>query len=614
MAPEYYAFAPLYPGFLSRDASVRTMSGDFKLSDAFHSVSFSDVDLEIWASRLLTDIENLLQPGQVKRAGSSCRELLNQLVEIKEQLAGAISIQMLPLRENGQPFSEDLREQIKDRLKRSLTDGYDIDAAAVCRLTFQANQNCRLTAVSENQMAGTQTVVSKAENGKEELLMVFTNAFRGKSIPFQMNLVFPELEYDIEKDENGYESSKWLRFVEPLRLTGNTGVYHLDSRINLPNPVRVCPQAPQPESHYCEIRMEENHIGWDYNLEIQSDCREQDTFYIRVEFESIDLLKKNDVQRDLFDALAEYTMNRETLWQALSENEESDSDYQKAYESLVSMAQEIPALWENWLSDKKMKKRLQQAQTVQAFSCMAERETGTEREESTEEIHFRLTPTQEGIDFLKQFGLENPYIKVLQFNPDTDQMELRFVMKNLPLFSCAQAKPTVKMIRNQNLLTGEDVTLTVREDFIYETQTVSLPLLPVSGEYTSVYKIATVSCSTITQEVMEQAVEHIYQAFNLDNYYLVVGLSVFYYYGLDMGKEQPRVVLPVTLIPSAGTVDDAGSSAPFIKALGENIYQWYQETQPSTNACGLLFDITIYEKTGKKRLLHFSNLEVDIVQ
>lgn len=635
-APEYYALSPLYQGFLSRSATVRMLSEELVFSDTFSSVNFSDVDMELWANQFLEDVEALLLSGQVKKAGIQCRDDLDALINAKEQLAQAIAGQLLSLRQKGADAGPELKERVTDRLKRSLKDGYFTDVAAVCKLCFQTQEDerIRLTVVAQNDMEGTQAAAGKAESQKEEIELFFTNTFTGKSIPFQTDILFTELENDIEKDIDGYESSKWLRFVEPIRLMRENGGqgYDLESEIDLPNPLKICPQPPVLQEHICEMDLiceEENvpdrslantKIGWDYSLMIKYLYREQDTFFIRVEFESIAALQRYAIRRDLFDVLAEYSLTRDRLWRAISEEAGDSVKYINAYESFTNIVCEAAQVWESWVSynQEENKDKAEEAivaynmaeETEIAYSCMAE---GIQ---TAEGISFRITHTKEGMDFIERFGLEGrePYMEAVSSDSKTEEVEIRFVMQQLPLFSCAQARPSVKIIRNQNLLTGKDKSfgLVVRKDFIYRTQEVSLPVLPVTGEYTKEYRIAAIPAHTITQEVIKQAVSALYTALQLDYGNLMAELSAAYYYGLDTGREQPRVLLPITLIPCRDTLDAEGSSTTFIEDLTDNIYQWYQEMRPVVNVCGLLFDVKIYLMSSQKKLLHFSNLSVSM--
>ncbi len=625
-APEYYALSPLYQGFLSRSAAVRALSEEFLLSDSFVSVNFSDVDIELWANQFLEDIETLLISGQVKKAGICCRLELDALVKAKERLACAIAEQLCSLREDGEDADPELKERVGDRLKRSLKDGYASEIAAECQLCFltQDNKRCRLTAVLQNDMAGTQGAAGKAESQKEKMALFFTNTSMAKSTPLKTDILFTELEYDIEMDADGYESSKWLRFIEPVRLERKTNgcMRDLESEIDLPNPLKACPRPPALQGHTCEMNMaggeEETanasmtdmEIRWDYSLDLKCLYREQDTLWIRVEFESISVLQNYAMQRDLFDVLAEYSLARDRLFRAVSQEAGESAAYIKAYGSFVDIVCEASKVWGDWTAKNHNRREKRAREEGIFYSCMVE------GARSPEGVSLFLTHTGEGLDFIERFGLKGrePYIEAVNFDPATGELEMKLVMKKLPLFSCAQAKPSVKIIRNQNLLTGRDgdITLAVSEAFIYQTQEVSLPILPVAGEYTREYKIAVIAARTITEEVMKQAVWAVYSALQLDQGNLMAELSAEYYYGLNAGQEQPRVLLPITLIPCIETVDMQGSPVSFIENLTDNLYQWYQEMQPVTNACGLLFDIKIYQKNNQKLLLHFSGLNVGI--
>lgn len=636
-APEYYALSPLYQGFISRMAAVRMLSEELVLSDTFSSVSFSDVDMELWANQFLEDIEALLLSGPVKKACLKCRKILDALVKAKERLAMAIASQLLSLRQEGTKAEPELTEMVTDRLKRSLKDGYSTDVAAVCKLCFrtQEDERCRLTVAAQNAMEGTQTTVGKAESKKEELALFFTNTFTGKSIPFKTDILFTELEYDIEKEIDGYESSKWLRFVEPvrsMRTSGGSG-YDLESEIDLPNPLKICPQPPVLQGHSCEMdivseeedvlyqSLTDAKIGWDYSLALKYLYREQDTFLIRVEFESIAALQGYALRRDLFDVLAEYSLTRDRLWKAVSEEAGDSIKYLNAYESFTNIVCEAAEVWESWVLDNQDKNEVEK-ETAEADVSDADKMTElvysctAEGVQTAEGIRFRITHTKEGLDFIERLGLEGrePYMEAVASDFKTGETKLRFVMRQLPLFACAQAKPSVKIIRNRNLLTGKDknLNLVVRKDFIYQTQEVSLPVLPVTGEYTKEYRIAAIPAHTITKETISQAVSALYSALQLDHGNLMAELSAAYYYGLDIGRDRPRVLLPITLIPCTDTLDAEGSPASFIENLTDNLYQWYQERQPVTNACGFLFDVKIYLGNSQKLLLHFSDLSVSL--
>ncbi len=640
-APEFYALRPLYHGFLSRQALVRTLFIDYTFSEEWQSVSVPDTDMEIWVKHFLEDIEALLLPGQVQKAGKNCREQLDMLAAAKGRLSDAIALQMTPLRQGAPEAPEDLKKYMADRLKRSLTNGYGTDIAARCRLVFSAGRDCRLSALADNHMEGTQTTVGKAVSRKEDLYLFFTNRFSGKSIPLETDLIFPELEYDILEDE-GYESSHWLKFIEPITPDSKETEHScLTSQLPLPNPLKECPQAPVLNAHSFEIGLFEDDafgnrlfvkkiseigqpvnevsqpgllgemgsstaiIGWNYSLSLRCCYREQDVFSIRIVFEEANSPRDRADKQDLFDVLAEYSIARDSLWEALWEEDGKEPEYGNAYASFTSLTEHAADVWEDWVETTRQPEKNIKAGQYMAYSCTAE------GRHTADGIQFTIVSTKEGEAFLRALNLPDPAFELAEKGKEGEILTLRFKMTGLPLFQCAQAVPSVKIIRNQNLLSTGSITFPTREEFIYRTQEVSLPCLSVSGEYTQEMTVASISAAHISEVEMAQAVSDVFTALHLQNTNLMAEFGISYFYGLNAGKTQPRVVLPVTLIPCGDTTDQSGNSEAFIQEIAGNVYGWYQEVKPDGNACGIMFDVSVYLKRNRRKLLHFTRVCVE---
>lgn len=609
-APEFYALRPLYHGAISRSANIRELKTDRIFGTQWNCVGISGVDMERWAMDFLGDIEALLLPGQIKRAGTLCRGALERLVEAKGRLAEAISQQMAPIRENGRRAGRELKGKVCDRLKRSLTDGYRMDIAACFMLEMETKEFCRLTAAAGAGMKDSQVTAGKAETGNHELYLFFTNNFQKKGIPLEVDLSLQELEYEIKKDGE-YESSSWLKFLEPIELPV------IKSQVDLPNPLKSCPCTPVLEMHDCKVSFmeagngEEKHpelaelkAGWEYGLDLRCRCWEQDVLYIRVVFESLSHLKARAAGFDLFDVLAEYSFAQAALREALSGPD--SLTYQNAFYSFVELAEHAAQVWEDWVRGGS---RLMAGRCLgqgQAYTCTAQ---GTMTENG---LCFELVSTEEGRTFLEQNEIPVPTLEVLGNPKPGEEAQLHFAMKQLPLYQCAQAEPNVKIVRNQNLLFDRKAQryLPVNEDFIYRTQPVSLPALPVTGEYAGEYVLGTVKAERMGQAQMEQVISLLFDALILESEHLMISFSVSYYYGLTHKKENPRVLLPVTLVPLTETVGPSGTSAGVQKSLAENLYAWYGEINPDTNCSGMLFDLKVYKKRGRKQLLHFSRLNI----
>lgn len=389
--------------------------------------------------------------------------------------------------------------------------------------------------------------------------------------------------------------------------------WDLGSALDLPNPLRECPQPPMLDGHTCSIHfafkeekgafraLSEQGVCWDYQLTFRFPYKEQDALKIRVEFQDLDRIKRAAAGRDLFDALAEYQLIRDRLWKPLVEQTGESSAYQAAFAAFAGITQQTAVLWQAWTAQPESRRERRSALSPLAYSCTAE---GTF---SAGGAAFRVVSTEEGKAFWAQLGLAEQ-TPLLEAALDGNELSLRFTLKNLPLFSCAQAVPSVSVVRNQNLLSGDGFSLEVCEDFIYRTQEVSLQPLMVSGEYNGEYTLASLSAAQITQETMEQAAKALYQALGLAHPGLEAEVSVFYDYHLAFGGTGPRIELPVTFLSATPTAD----SQIWVQTLAANLYQWYRQMEPSTQDCGLRFDVKLYKAGERKGLLHFSHLRVKL--
>lgn len=627
MAPEYYALRPLNNGFLSRGARVYPYLQDPYKEDTSYVVNMPDVDMEILAKSFLEDIETLLLPGHLQKAAVYCGGFdgIERLINAKDRLAEAIAEQMEPLRQGGQPVDEDLKKKTKDRLRRSLKEGYNTDIAARLKLSFEPNDFCRLTAavkqksVENNEAAvcDIEITAGKLEKSADGVYLFCKNTFTGRNSPLTVELVCPELEYDIEPDK-GYESSRWLRFVDPIypgRQDAHTESW-ISSQINLPNPLKLCPSVPAIRKHSGELSFGEakelfglsnDRMGWKYTLSGSYRYMEQDTFYVRIVFKQLHSVSPYAIKRfDLFDILSEYSINREEMWNALTGEEQSA--YGDAYNYFSRLASRSPDVWKNWVSGVSGRLVMAAANDEMTFSCTLQGKWEKDR------WIFELTPTEEGQAFIEQMGITMPVFDASDDAPG-EEMQFNFTINGLPVFRCAEAQPYVQIVRNQNLLVYDNgdtkASFPVNEDFIYCTQEVSLPLLSVVGEYTDEHLLGTVEAGSMSSDVMKQAVSLLLDSLQIENYDLKVGVTVSYYYGLSKGKSEPRVILPATLVlPKhiANTEDLEELKA----SIGDDLYDWFKETEPDTNRCGLMFDVKIFDGANDRLLLHCKSLTVEL--
>lgn len=630
LAPEFYALKPLHNGLISRTALVRILDeNNVWLEDKDQKpVEFSDVDIELWAKQFLQDVEALLEPENLQKANVASTGTLNQLISIKDKLAHAIATQIMSLRQLGPEVTNELRNKMIDRLRRSLTVGYSTDVLALYGLIFETSDSAlyRLECTAHHEMVGCQIEVGKAEsqqsikeNHGQRMTICFSNDFQMKSQELNADLLFTEVEYDIAQDKNGYESSRWLRFIEPLRAehAGEGQFRDLVSDILLPNPLRECPQLPVLEGHKCDIHLgsdrgerilrllsqdTRNTLRWDYQASMKYSYNMQDRFEIRIEFKPMQALRSGMREQDLFDHLAEYYLYGSQLINLMAEQSGDSEVYKNAFVAFVDLADKVAVCWPDWeyKASSRAKEYKNLADNTSIYSCIVE---GNMSEQGLE---FKVTSTDEGNAFLQAMGLEGQE-PVVGSTADGDEYLIQFTMKNLPLFDCASAEPFVKVVRNQNLLNGSDFALDVREEFIYRTQEVSLNQLLVSGEYNESYVVDVIKTTEFSESVFEQAVQSIYQALGLEQYDLDLEITVSYEYSLAAGQGLPHIELPVTFMPAINTQSVSGA---WIVPLATTISDWYDDMQPLQSDCGLRFDVKIYQAGKKERLLHFTDLKV----
>ena len=535
----------------------------------FGSMELSDVDMDVWAVQFLQDFEALFTSEHVQRAGLLCPGVFDGILGVKKKLAEAVSWQLAALRKDAGDVPDDVRVRAEDRLRRSLAEGYDMDAAACYHLDFKAAGHIRLTAAVENQTKDCLIAAGKADTGKEEFCLFFTNQFRENARELHADIVFTELEYDIVEDE-GYESSRWLRFITPFKpYMAGIGKTLLEFQVCLPNPLKNCPQSLALDEHTCRfLPMGKKFSNWDYELDFHCCYKMQDTIQIRIEFESAANLKSREMA-------------------------ESWKDWNQTMQNRVKSAQRRTSL-----------EKL-------SYSCIVRGERGEDG------LRFLVESTEEGRRFLEQTGAFPPEIRTDENAalPD-ERCMLKFMLKQLPLYQCARAFPYISLIRNQNLLYDkkEKRYLEVSEEFIYRTPEISFQQLRASGGVMEEVVVGTVRSDYFGAQVIRQMADLLLESFDLTKERLLIELGVLFYYGLEKGQKEPRIVLPVTFLPLTETGGSEGEYTQFGEGLKQNLTDWFEQKQPDTNCCGFLFHLKLYEPKTREKILYFPKLNVGFIK
>ena len=542
---------------------------DGSMEPEFGGMELSDVDMDVWAVQFLQDFEALFTSEHVQRAGLLCPGVFDGILGVKKKLAEAVSWQLAALRKDAGDVPDDVRVRAEDRLRRSLAEGYDMDAAACYHLDFKAAGHIRLTAGVENQTKDCLIAAGKADTGKEEFCLFFTNQFRENARELHADIVFTELEYDIVED-GGYESSRWLRFITPFKpYMAGIGKTLLEFQVCLPNPLKNCPQSLAFDEHTCRfLPMGKKFSNWDYELDFHCCYKMQDTIQIRIEFESAANLKSREMA-------------------------ESWKDWNQTMQNRVKSAQRRTSL-----------EKL-------SYSCIVRGERGEDG------LRFLVESTEEGRRFLEQTGALPPEIRADENAalPD-ERCMLKFMLKQLPLYQCTRALPYISLIRNQNLLYDkkEKRYLEVSEEFIYRTPEISFQQLRASGGVMEEVVVGTVRSDYFGAQVIRQMADLLLESFDLTKERLLIELGVLFYYGLEKGQKEPRIVLPVTFLPLTETGGSEGEYTQFGEGLKQNLTDWFEQKQPDTNCCGFLFHLKLYEPKTREKILYFPKLNVGFIK
>ena len=542
---------------------------DGSMEPEFGGMELSDVDMDVWAVQFLQDFEALFTSEHVQRAGLLCPGVFDGILGVKKKLAEAVSWQLAALRKDAGDVPDDVRVRAEDRLRRSLAEGYDMDVAACYHLDFKAAGHIRLTAAVENQTKDCLIAAGKADTGKEEFCLFFTNQFRENARELHADIVFTELEYDIVED-GGYESSRWLRFITPFKpYMAGIGKTLLEFQVCLPNPLKNCPQSLAFDEHTCRfLPMGKKFSNWDYELDFHCCYKMQDTIQIRIEFESAANLKSREMA-------------------------ESWKDWNQTMQNRVKSAQRRTSL-----------EKL-------SYSCIVRGERGEDG------LRFLVESTEEGRRFLEQTGALPPEIRADENAalPD-ERCMLKFMLKQLPLYQCTRALPYISLIRNQNLLYDkkEKRYLEVSEEFIYRTPEISFQQLRASGGVMEEVVVGTVRSDYFGAQVIRQMADLLLESFDLTKERLLIELGVLFYYGLEKGQKEPRIVLPVTFLPLTETGGSEGEYTQFGEGLKQNLTDWFEQKQPDTNCCGFLFHLKLYEPKTREKILYFPKLNVGFIK
>lgn len=579
-SPEYYSYMPLATQLISRKVTVPGREGEEE------EYSYREIDLDIWMKRFLTEVEEVFfSDYNACRAAKLCPDILDEMVGTKEALAVKLSSRIQTLREDPWVSSvlSDEEESIDayvqttaaDRMKRNLKEAYDVTAIAVYDARFTTSSYCRME-MDICCGSGETVSPSKLSSAEKAVCLFLDTNYQKRAYPIDLTVSLSNLEYQIQKEQDGYESSEWLKLVHPVCSADPFASLDFHSDIKVPNPLKECPMAPSILSHQSK---EADFLRWSYQAICQCRCYEQDSIYIKIRFSRQRMLLRAN-GRDLFQVLAEYDVQREGL---LADLEKDDSTFINAYQEMKGLA----------------------ASAVQVFpeGTQARDASGFHASEDIillrvefildKELQFQVEPVEGSRELLQELGAGLGEISLLSGGEAGELLQFSIEITNLPVYRCQRAKPSIWLVQNENLF--EDSWEKVREGFIYRTEEVSFGELRVFQNYTTCYMGKAGETKTVGEVITA-----FWEYMEFDYTLITADLAVWYLYRLRE-DETVGIRLPVTFIPNA--VSSNVSKETAIVSTTENIEQWYTENRIEAGQGYLQFEVTVYSQTDGRTLL-----------
>lgn len=302
------------------------------LDDSVEERSFYGVDINLWLSGFLQDMENILSPHRLEKlvADRDCLEILSALSKTKRSLAQAIPEKTSGLFEEAdQGLAEDVKYALCEELSEDLSR-----ASRIAGIMAYRNKNAEDTMnfILSSQRA--DVGLQKLERGRA--VVVFAMPENQKAVK-QVELsgtdaVFTHAELPGEG---------WFSFVRPFHTVEPYGRMTLE-RDERGNPVSV----PVILREYPDTPVLMNHQGdmddgamlsaftWDYLARMRLKPAAQDRIYIALVINNGNLAAARNREEDLFSVLAGYDTVRGEILTALEE----PSMRQKALQYFLNLA------------------------------------------------------------------------------------------------------------------------------------------------------------------------------------------------------------------------------------------------------------------------------------
>ncbi|WP_405527290.1 hypothetical protein OG592_06250 [Streptomyces avidinii] len=263
--PRVFALRPLSKELVSRNAvPVHPLGPDGRLASDATPTDFDSVDAEVWARRLLADVDLFLTAAYATavHADPESGDALARVLAAKRTLSRAVARGLWPVLDVDDPHAVPAQAaavaRLADELSVNLSRAYDAAALVQYDATVEPPSNtvggrpARLYGTLATPPGASYTLSSaktdlSAASSYVGFLLRLPDPRWQAHVPVDLDYGFLDLEYDVaaEPQIGGYEASRWLAFYPPL--TGDAKPPALRTslgRADVPVPLRAYPASP----------------------------------------------------------------------------------------------------------------------------------------------------------------------------------------------------------------------------------------------------------------------------------------------------------------------------------------------------------------------------------
>lgn len=654
--PRFFALRPLYNDLVSRTVVLPVVRPDGTLVEASEATSLQGIDVELWARRLLADVDRFLGVPYAPGAHGVAPAALDRVLAAKQALMQAIPDGLAPVLQlpdsgvaSGQlAAAEALAQQLGIQLSRAYATAAIVQYAATVRSVWTTSSTPPLPARVVGQptpltadpartysLGGAKTSLDRASSWVSVLLSVADPAHHA-NVSLDLDYAITDVEFDIAAvaETAGYEASSWLSLLPPITYDDHPASVAAQLGVaKVPIPLRAYPALPALLGQTAAPTFAGPGVPtlaqaklWTFGLTYSHEHADQDEVIVTARYNVApppsDL--RLAAQPDVASALARYIGAADRLWALLAGFTEPGGDptvLANASASFATLVDEVTTAWRAHWSGASL-----DAPAPRSLAALAE---------VSYALVARLIHSEEEPSYLKTLALTSQQASpgptgawpaawarlpggeqvallpgpavdgtVLYQFPETPRLlagewpEITLEWDRIDAVTHQNARAQVQVRRNHELLPGVETT----EGFVYRTPTVDAPdvVTPLNAWTDPI----ALTGSTVTAALQTAFTTLFGAALGAP-----ITVGMFYGYALVPAPQLPSggliTYLPVALFP------DQALSATTADQLAAALDVWWRANQPAVANGSWVFSLTTYSQVdpnNRHPLLSFERL------